>query len=349
MAASSSLIRFAWLSVGAAIVTISLKAGAFWLTGSVGLLSDALESLVNLVAAVAAVIALNVAGQEPDEEHAYGHSKAEYFSSGLEGALVLLAAVSIGVTAIPRLIQPQPIEQMGIGLAISIVASLINLVVARRLFQAGREYRSITLEADAHHLMTDVWTSVGVIGGVAVVAFTGWERLDPLIALVMAVNIVWTGVQLVRRSALGLLDTALPAHDHAAIDEVLNRYRAAYGVETHALRTRQAGSRRFVSMHILVPGHWSVERGHQLLEAIEQDIRSALSGAVVFTHLEPLDDPVSWADTTLDRADASLPRADSSGYAEPDIRPQGPELEAAGPLDSPNVLEAARTRSLLVI
>lgn len=304
------LARFAWLSLAAAILTIGLKAGAYALTGSVGLLSDALESIVNLVAAIIALIALTVAHQEPDEEHAYGHEKAEYFASGIEGGLILLAAASIAYAAIDRLIHPQSVEQIGLGLAISVLASLINLGVAVRLRRAGREYRSITLEADAKHLMTDVWTSVGVILGVAAVAVTRWERLDPMIALLVAANIVWSGVQLVRRSALGLLDTALPTEERARIDAVLERY-ATSGVQFHALRTREAGSRRFMSVHVLVPGEWTVQDGHALLEKIERDIRGEVPGLTVFTHLEPLNDPVSWADATLDR---DMAHAQSNGH-----------------------------------
>jgi cation diffusion facilitator family transporter len=300
-----SLTRFAWLSIIAALVTIGLKTAAYLLTGSVGMLSDALESLVNLAAAVIALAMLTVAARPPDEEHAYGHYKAEYFASGVEGALILLAAASIAWTAVARLINPQPLEQVGIGLAVSVAASLINLAVARVLLQAGRLYRSITLEADARHLMTDVWTSAGVVAGVGVVTLTGWQLLDPLIALLVAVNIVWSGVTLVRRSVLGLLDTAMPAAERERLQAVLEHYRHE-GAQYHALRTREAGSRRFVSMHILVPGDWSVQRGHQLLERIEQDIRSTLGNVTVFTHLEPIEDPDSWQDITLDRAGASV-------------------------------------------
>lgn len=299
----TSLTRFAWLSIAAAMVTIGLKAAAYVLTGSVGLLSDALESLVNLVAALMALAMLTLAARPPDEEHAYGHSKAEYFASGIEGALIVLAAVSIGWAAWPRLLHPQPIEQVGLGLGISFGASLINLGVARILLWTGRRYHSITLEADAHHLMTDVWTSAGVLLGIGAVVLTGWERLDPLIALVVAVNIVWTGVQLVRRSALGLLDTALPEAERAAVRQILECYQQE-GVQFHALRTRQAGVRRFVSVHILVPGEWTVKHGHQLLEQVERDIRLAVPNVTVFTHLEPLEDPTAWEDTQLDRAEA---------------------------------------------
>jgi cation diffusion facilitator family transporter len=297
-----SLARFAWLSIGAAVLTISLKAGAYFLTGSVGLLSDALESLVNVVAAIGALVALTVAGRAPDEEHAYGYAKAEYFASGLEGALILVATVSIVAAAVPRLLDPQPVMAVGWGLAIAALASLVNLGVAWRLFGAAREYRSIALEADARHLLTDVWTSAGVIVGVAAVALTGWERLDPLIALAVAANILWTGVGLVRRSALGLLDVALEPRERAAVEDVLGRYQQERGIQWHALRTRQSGRRRFVSVHILVPGDWTVYEGHRLLEAIEADVRAVLPVVTVFTHLEALDDPASWADTQLDRA-----------------------------------------------
>jgi cation diffusion facilitator family transporter len=297
-----SLTRFAWLSIAAALVTIGLKAGAYFVTGSVGLLSDAMESLVNLVAAIVALVVLTVAARPPDEDHAYGHSKAEYFSSGVEGALILVAAASIAYTAIGRLFSPQPIEAAGLGLAISVVASTINFVVARVLLRAGHHYHSITLEADAHHLMTDVWTSVGVVVGVALVALTGWQRLDPIIAIAVAINIVWAGARIIQRSALGLLDTALPAEERREVLAVLARYVAAEGVQYHALRTRQAAARRFVSVHILVPGSWTVQQGHHLLDRIEDDVRAALPNTTVFTHLEPIEDPSSFADQTLDRA-----------------------------------------------
>ncbi len=301
MTVDRPLTRYAWLSIGAAVITIGLKLGAYWLTGSVGLLSDALESLVNLAAAIMALAMLTLAARPPDEEHAYGHGKAEYFAGGVEGALILLAAASIAWTAVPRLVAPQPLEQIGLGLAVSLAASAINLIVARVLLAAGRRFRSIALEADARHLMTDVWTSAGVLAAVGAVVFTGWQRLDPIIALVVAANIIWTGVRLLRQSALGLLDTALPPEEQVAIDAVLARYRSDE-VQFHALRTRQAGARSFMSVHVLVPGGWTVQRGHRLLEQIERDIRAAVPGLTVFTHLEPLEDPVSFEDTRLDRA-----------------------------------------------
>lgn len=298
---SPSLKRFAWLSIAAALATIALKTAAWWLTGSVGLLSDALESGVNLAGALMALAMLTIAAQPPDDDHAFGHGKAEYFASGFEGFLILAAAVGIAVAAIDRLLHPQPLAQVGIGLVVSVLASLINLATARALLAAGREHRSITLEADAQHLMTDVWTSAGVLVGVGAVALTGWLWLDPLLALLVAANIVWTGWQLLHRSAAGLMDGALPAEQHAAVVTVLDRYRES-GIDYHALRSRQAGARSFVTVHVLVPGAWSVQRGHDLLERIEADIRAALPQASVFTHLEPIEDPVSAHDIELDRS-----------------------------------------------
>lgn len=294
-----SLTRFAWLSVAAAIATIALKTGAWWVTGSVGLLSDAIESLVNLAAALMALWMLTLAERPPDEEHAFGYSKAEYFSSGLEGGMIFLAAAAIVVTAAPRLLDPEPLEAVGLGLAISVVASIINFGVAWALFRAAKRYRSITLEADAHHLMTDVWTSAGVVAGVILVAVTGWHRLDPLIAIVVALNILWTGFGLLRRSALGLLDKAVSQEDRQRIRDILARHEAA-GIAFHALRTRQAAGRSFVSLHVLVPGHWTVQQGHDLADAIEREIRSALPRTTVTTHLEPLEDPASQDDVELD-------------------------------------------------
>lgn len=296
---SQSLTRYAWLSIAAAVLTIGLKAAAYLLTDSVGMLSDAMESMVNLAAAVMALAMLIVAARPPDELHAFGHSKAEYFSSGLEGALILLAAVMIGLTAIPRLLAPQPLEKVGLGLLVSSAASLVNLAAGRVLLQAGRKHQSITLEADAHHLMTDVWTSAGVLFGIAAVALTGWERLDPIIALIVAANIIWTGFQLLRRSALGLMDTAIPDSELAQVRQVLDSY-SGRDVHYHALRTRQAGARKFISVHILVPGEWPVQQGHNLVGDMEEKIRSLLPEAHLFTHLEPINDPAASQDINLD-------------------------------------------------
>lgn len=307
-----SLRRYAWLSIAAAVFTIALKAIAYLLTGSVGLLSDALESFVNLAGAFMALAMLTVAARPADEEHPYGHGKAEYFSSGVEGTLILVAAASIAVAAIRRLINPQPLEQVGLGLIVSLAASLINLGVALILLRAGRRYRSVTLEANAQHLLTDVWTSVGVLVGVGAVALTGWQWLDPVVALVVAANIVWSGTHIVRKSVLGLMDTALPAAEQAAIHQVLARQQQD-GVHYHALRTRQAGARRFMSVHVLVPGVWTVHRGHQLLEQIEAEIRNEVPDITVFTHLEAIEDGTSWDDIALDRSPGLQPVGRAGG------------------------------------
>ncbi len=295
-----SLTRFAWLSIAAALVTIALKATAYLITGSVGLLSDAAESLVNLVGGMMALAMLTVAARPADEDHAYGHGKAEYFSSGVEGGLILVAAISIGVAAVMRLITPKPLQGLGMGLAVSVVASLVNLAVALLLLRVGKKHTSITLEANARHLLTDVGTSVGVILGVGLVALTHWLWLDPIVAILVAVNIVWTGVGIVRRSIAGLMDIALSAEDLTAVRNVLQTYERT-GIQFHALRSRQAGARKFVSTHVLVPGDWTVQRGHELLDRIEADIRRSVPDAVVFTHLESLDDPASWDDETFER------------------------------------------------
>ncbi len=295
------LSRFAWLSIGAAVTTIALKTWAWRLTGSVGLLSDAMESVVNLAAAALALAMVTIAVRPPDEDHAFGHGKAEYVASGAEGALILLAAAGIAWAAVGRLLHPQPLERAGLGLLVSAGASTVNLAVGLVLIRVGKRRRSIALEADGHHLMTDVWTSAGVIAGVGAVLATGWARLDPIVALAVAAQIVWSGARLLRRSWLGILDTALPAAERAAVDAVLATYAASSEVRFHAVRTRQAGARRFVSMHVLVPGEWSVSRGHALLEQIERDVREAIPGAGVDTHLEALDDPASFEDQDLDR------------------------------------------------
>ncbi len=299
--ASINLERYAWLSVAAAIATIALKTYAWWITGSVGLLSDALESIVNLAAALLAVSMLRLAASPPDEEHPYGFSKAEYLAAGIEGALIVLAAAGILITAVPRLLQPQPLDAPLLGLGVSAAASAINLGVALVLLRAGKKYRSITLEADGQHLMTDVWTSVGVIAGVALVFATGWLVLDPLVALAVAVHIVWTGVGLVRRSASGLLDAAIAQHDREAIQQIFDEFSRRDRVTFHAFRTRRAAKRRFVSFHLLVPDRWTVSRAHRLSEEIEARIRAAVPHASVFTHIEPMHDPASYEDQGLDR------------------------------------------------
>ena len=291
----ASLTRFAWLSIGAAVLTIGLKSGAYLLTGSVGLLSDAIESGVNLVAAIMALGMLTVAAWPADKSHMYGHSKAEYFASSVEGILILVAAGGIIFTAAQRLVNLKELEQVGVGLIVSISASLINLAVAQILLRVGKKQNSITLEADAHHLMTDVWTSVGVVAAIGVVALTGWIILDPIIAIAVGLNIIWTAYQLLRRSVAGLMDASLPPEDQKLIAEVIAKYRKK-NVQFHALRTRQSASRRFVSVHVLVPGKWTVHDAHHVADNFESDIRKVLSDSIVHTHLEPIDDEISMKD-----------------------------------------------------
>jgi len=297
---AGKLRRYAVLSIAAAVATILLKGVAWWLTGSVGLLSDAIESFVNLAGALMAFWMLTIAEQPADSEHPHGHGKAEYFSSAFEGFLILAAALSIGYTAIDRLLHPQALEAVGLGLLVSVAASAVNFAVARILLRAGKAHQSITLEADAHHLLTDVWTSVGVIAGVALVWLTDLVWLDPAIALLVAANIVWTGWQLMARSASGLMDAALPDPDQARLENVLSSFHGE-GVAFHALRTRQAGRRVFISVHLLVPGEWTVKAAHDYSERIEAALCAVIPNAHITTHLEPREDPLSMADQALDR------------------------------------------------
>jgi cation diffusion facilitator family transporter len=292
---------YAYLSIAAAVVTIGLKLGAYLLTGSVGLLSDAIESFVNLVAAIVALWALTYAAKPADAEHTFGHSKAEYFSSGAEGALIVVAAVSIAGEAWGRLQHPEPLTQLGLGIVLSLLATAVNGGVAFVLLKAGKRLRSITLRADAHHLLTDVWTSGGVILGIFLVQVTGWLVLDPVIALLVALNIVWTGFKLLKETFFGLLDTTLPDEEMELIRQILDDY-ADQGIQFHAMRTRMAGTRRFISFHVLVPGAWTVRQGHDLCETVELKIIQALPGSNITTHLEPLEDPASWEDLELERS-----------------------------------------------
>lgn len=296
---NGSLVRFAYLSVAAALVTMAIKGIAFLVTHSVGLLSDALESIVNLTAALVAVRVLNEIRKPPDKEHTYGHAKAEYFSSLFEGLLIGVAAISIAYAAIQRLLNPEEIQEISLGLTLALLASVLNLYVARLLIRRGREHNSIALEADGEHLMTDVWTSLGVLTGVGAVGITGWQVLDPVIAIILASKIGWTAVRLTQRSIQGLMDTSLPESQLQIITEILDQYRSK-DVRFHALRTRQAGAHSFISVHVITPGKWSVREGHDLLESIEKDIQKAVPLASVFTHLEPLEDPRSWDDPKLE-------------------------------------------------
>lgn len=295
------LQRYAWMSVAAALTTIGLKTWAWQVTGSVGMLSDALESLINLAAALLALSMLRLAASPPDAAHPYGRFKAEYFASGMEGALIVFAAIAIAYEAVPRLADPQPIEAPLLGMAISAVASGINLACGLLLISAGKRLHSIALEADGHHLMSDVWTSAAIIAGVALVAGTGWHILDPLIAIGVAVHIVFTGFMLMRRSFAGLLDAAIPEAERAEIDKIFAEYRKRYGVEFHALLTRQAGARRFISFHLLVPDAWPVDRAHQLSEEVESRIGSLVPNAILLSHIEPISHPASYDDIKLER------------------------------------------------
>jgi cation diffusion facilitator family transporter len=286
---------YAGLSVATSIVTIVLKFLAYYLTGSVGLLSDAVEAVVNIVAAMIALGVLAYSAAAPDREHNFGHEKAQYFSSGIEGALIFVAAGAIVWAAVPRLMAPQPIEQVGLGIVLSILASLANAGCAWLMLRAAREHRSITLEADARHLLTDVWTTAGVIVGLLLVQWTGWLRLDPLVAIAVAVQILWTGWSLMSRSFQGLMDRAIPEDDRAAIVAILERLRHE-GCDYHALRTRVSGAKSFVDVHVLVPGSMTVQQGHDMAEALENEVRERLPHVEVLTHLEPLEDPKSWDD-----------------------------------------------------
>jgi len=290
-----NLLKFAYLSIATGVVVFSLKLVAWWFTGSVGLLSDALESTVNIVAAVIALLALKTAMKPADQQHHFGRGKAEYFSASVEGFMILVAALIIVATAAERFINPREIEQLGWGLAISTGASILNGVVAVMLIRAGKKYRSPVLDADGRHLMTDVWTSAGVVVGVGLVQVTGYLRLDPLVAMAVGINIVITGVNLLRQSTSKLMDKALSDEDHQAIVEVLKKFESEE-VKFHALQTRESGRHRFVSMHVLVPGAWTIAKGHDLLEDLEKAIIAALPDTTVHTHVEPIEDPRSWAD-----------------------------------------------------
>ncbi len=288
-----SPIFYAVMSIVTSLFTIVVKFAAYFLTGSVGLLSDALESFVNLAAALVALATLSYAHSGADKDHNFGHEKAEYFSSGIEGALIFVAAGAIVWSAVPRLLAPQAIEQVGLGLALSVVAAGANLLCGWFLLKGARDHRSITLEADAHHLLTDVWTTAGVIVGVGLVVVTGWLILDPLIAIAVAMHILWTGYRLMRRSFDGLMDRAIPDAERDQIVAVLEQVKSIGG-DYHRLRTRVAGKVSFVDVHVLVPGAMSVHEGHDLVEKLESEIREQVPHIEVLTHLEPVEDPRSW-------------------------------------------------------
>lgn len=298
----TSLTRYAWLSIAAAVVTIGLKTGAWALTGSVGLLSDAAESVVNLAAAVVALIALRLAAKPANERFMFGHTKAEYFSAAIEGIMILVAAAAILVTAAERFIHPRPVENIGVGLLVVVIASVVNGAVALVLLRAGRRHRSLTLTADGRHLMTDVITSVGVLVGVGLVAVTGYERLDPIVAFAVGVNIIVTGVKLITESAEGLLDVTLPDEENDAIVEILNRH-TTERTRFHGLQTRVSGRKRHATLHVLVPDEWTVRQGHAYIEELERELEAAVPGLEVFTHLEPVNDPLSYQDIPVGYVD----------------------------------------------
>lgn len=290
-----------YLSVAAALTTILVKFTAYVVSNSVGLLTDALESVVNLVAALIALWAVSLANKPEDDQHAYGHSKAEYFASGAEGVLIILAAGGSLYATLDRIFTPHELTDVYLGIVCSTAAAILNGIVAWRLLQAGKQFNSIALRADAHHLFTDMWTSIGVILGLLVVSCTGILWLDPLIAGFISVNIGWTGFLILKESSMGLLDAALPPREQALVREVLQSHESA-DISFHAVRTRVAGYRRFVSFHVLVPGDWTIQAGHDLCEDIETALLRALPGSKIFTHLEPRDDPRSFHDQALDRS-----------------------------------------------
>ncbi len=289
------LTRFAWLSIAAALATITLKAFAWQVTGSVGLLSDAAESLVNLAAAIIALMALRLAIKPPDRNHNFGHSKAEYFSAAAEGAMIFVAAGVIILTAVQRFMEPQPLENVGIGLLVSVLASILNGGVAWVLLRAGRKYRSMTLTADGKHLLTDVWTSVGVVLGVALVWLTKWPRLDAIVAMAVGINILFTGAKLMHESGMGLMDVSLPKAENNRIREILEGFTADH-VMFHGVRTRESGNRRYMDMHLLVPGAWSVQQAHDLVEDITEALQVEFEDLHVMIHAEPIEDPRSYDD-----------------------------------------------------
>jgi len=311
VSSTPDLTRYAWLSIAAAVVTIALKTGAWALTGSVGLLSDAAESVVNLVAAVVALLALRVAALPATGKYPYGRTKAEYFSALLEGVMIFVAAAVILVTAVERIIHPRPLENLGIGLAVSVVAAVINGIVATVLLRVGRAHRSMTLEADGHHLMTDVVTSGGVLVGVGLVALTGWQVLDPLVAFGVGINIVITGSKLITDSTRGLLDITLPAEDNEAITRIL-RERTTPQTRFHGLQTRVSGRERHATVHVLVPDGWTVHRGHAFIEEVEEELRAAVPGLIVLSHLEPINDPASYED--IPTGHVEIHRVDSEDH-----------------------------------
>ena len=310
-----NLALFAWISIATALGTMALKFGAFLLTGSVGLLSDALESIVNLVAAIVALIALKAADRPADSRFTFGRSKAEYFSAALEGAMIFVAAAAIVWSSVERILHPRPLENVGWGLAVSIIAAVLNGVVGALIVRVGKKHSSPTLQADGKHLITDVITTVGVVIGVTLVAITDWQVLDPIVAILAAVNIFFIGIGLIRSSLAGLMDVTLPPEENAQIVKVLTTF-ASENVTFHGLQTRQSGRKRYVRVDAQVPGAWTVARGHEFGEEIEAAIEALLPETYVTVHVEPIEDPRSYEDipegyipllTTLDAFHPTVP------------------------------------------
>lgn len=298
---NKSLKKFAYLSIVIALIVMVLKFSAYIYTGSVGLLSDALETIVNLIAATIALIMIHISEKPADERHEFGHSKAEYFSSAIEGGLIFVAATSIIWFAIPRLINQQSIQNINIGLVVSFGASVINFIVAKVLINNGKKNNSLLLIADGKHLMTDVWTSAGVIAGIVIVKITGLLILDPIIAILVAINILWTGYKLIKDSANGLMDVSIPQDEIEIVENYLSYWKAK-NIKYHSLMTRQAGRQRFISLHLLMPGEWTVQKGHDIADIIEEEIEEKFNGpTTVITHIEPIEDPASQNDIGIYR------------------------------------------------
>lgn len=293
------LERFMWLSIAAAVLTIVLKVTAAWVTGSVGFLSDAIESGINLIAAAVGLWALKLSAKPADANHHFGHARAEYFSAQVEGSLILLASVAIIYTAVDRLINPVPVEQLGIGLAFSVAAMVLNGAVGVLLIRAGKKYRSTTLDADGHHVLTDVWTTVGVIVGMALVWLTGWQPLDPIVALIVGANIMFTGYKLLKGAIQGLLAESLPKEENQIVYAYLDEYAAANGVEFTSVRTTAAGRERMVNLVMQVPGDWTVARAHDHADEVEVGVAEALGGAETIVHVEPLGHPTRTGPLTV--------------------------------------------------
>ena len=294
-----SLASIVWIPIIAAILTILIKSAAYFITGSVGFMSDAMESVINLIASIVAFISLTIAAQPADKKHPFGHDKAEYFSSLTDGLLITLASFGIAYTAINRIYHPQPLEELNIGMALSMVATLINFGVAIFLLRYGKRHNSITLEADGHHLMTDVYTTVGIVAGIFLVKLTNWQLLDPIMAIIVSISILFTGIKLIVRSTDGLMDQKLSEKDMILIKEILDNYKIQ-GVDYHALYTRQSSSKRFITFHLLFSGDITLGEAHEISKAVEIEIAEKIPNSDIFIHMEPMNDPDAYDDVLKD-------------------------------------------------